>query len=63
MNVTINALVISNAELGIVDYYRRKVITGPGAFVMEIADYEDYAEALKKKLIREITPDIVSKAD
>ena len=63
MNVTINALVISNAELGIVDYYRRKVITGPGAFVMEIADYEDYAEALKTKLIREITPNIVSQAD
>ena len=63
MNVTINALVISSAELGLVDYYRRMVVTGPGAFVMEIADYEDYAEALKKKLIREITPAIISKAD
>ena len=63
MNVTINALVISSAEVGLVDYYRRKVITGPGAFIMEIADYEDYAEALKKKLIREITPDIVSHTD
>jgi hypothetical protein len=63
LNVTINALVISSAERGLVDYYRRKVITGPGAFVMEIADYEDYAEALKTKLIREITPDIISQAD
>ena len=44
-------------------YYKRKVITGPGAFVMEIADYEDYAEALKTKLIREITPNIISQAD
>ena len=63
MNVTINALVISSAEVGLVDYYRRKVITGPGAFVMEIADYEGYAEALKIKLIREITPDMISQAD
>ena len=63
MNVTINALVISSAELGLYDYYRRKVITGPGAFVMEIADYEGYAEALKIKLIREITPDMITQAD
>ena len=63
MNVTINALVISSAEQGLAEYYRRKVITGPGAFVMEIAQYEDYAEALKTKLIREITPDIVSQTD
>lgn len=63
MNVTINALVISSAERGLYDYYKRKVITGPGAFVMEISDYSDYAEALKMKLIREITPDTVSQAD
>jgi hypothetical protein len=63
MNVTINALVISGAERGLAAYYTRKVITGPGAFVMEIADYEDYAVALKTKLIREITPDILSHAD
>lgn len=30
---------------------------------MEISDYSDYAEALKMKLIREITPDTVSQAD
>jgi hypothetical protein len=60
---TWSSRVVSSAELGLYDYYKRKVITGPGAFVMEISDYSDYAEALKMKLIREITPDTASQAD
>ncbi len=56
MGVTINALAIANAEPWLADYFERSVITGPGAFVMEIADYPDFAEAILRKLEREIQP-------
>lgn len=59
-NVTINALVIAGAPIGLADYYARRVITGPGAFVMEVADYADFAAALRRKLIREIAPATVA---
>jgi hypothetical protein len=55
-NVEINALAIANEEKELADYYERNVITGPDAFVMNVADYSAFAEALQKKLIREIGP-------
>ncbi|MEP3049658.1 MAG: DUF1194 domain-containing protein [Roseibium sp.] len=53
-NVTVNALVIAGMDELLVDYYRSKVIKGPGAFVEVAGTYNDYAEAMKRKLIREI---------
>ena len=58
--VTINALVIAGAVPGLAGYFAGKVITGPDAFVMEVANYGDFASALKRKLIREIAPTVVS---
>ena len=55
LNVTINGLVVSAAGQEVGDYFREKVITGPGAFVIEIEDFGDYAGALKRKLIREVS--------
>lgn len=52
--VTINGLAIANEDAGIADWYETNVITGPGAFVMSVAAYEDFAEAMRRKLIREI---------
>ena len=37
-------------------YYRENVIHGPGAFVEIANDYDDFARAFKRKLLREITP-------
>ena len=37
-------------------YYREKVIQGPGAFVETANDYDDFARAFLRKLLREITP-------
>lgn len=54
MGVTINGLVILNEEPYLDEYYRRTVIGGPGAFVMSIADYGDFAEAIRRKLLREL---------
>ena len=35
-------------------WYRDNVITGPGSFVITATDYEDFAHAIKAKLLREI---------
>ena len=29
---------------------------GPGAFVMAAADYQDFVEAIRRKLLRELSP-------
>lgn len=61
--VEINALAISNEEKDLAVYYARNVITGPDAFVMEVRSYEEFSEALRRKLIREIGPRAVSRQD
>lgn len=52
--ITINGLAILNEEPGLVEYYRRAVVGGRGAFVLSAGDYADFAEAILNKLIREI---------
>lgn len=64
--ITINALVILNAQLlpgnpdhqnprgGLANYYRDNVIGGPGAFVVEADDFNSFGQAIVKKLITEI---------
>ena len=37
-------------------YYHKNVKWGPGAFVIVIDRYEDYAEAIRRKLLRELSP-------
>ncbi len=37
-------------------YYREKIIQGPGAFIEIANDYDDYARAFLRKLLRELTP-------
>ena len=53
--VTINGLAILNEQPFLHDFYRQNVIGGPGAFVMTAADYADFADAMKAKLVREIS--------
>jgi len=52
--ITINGLAIENEEKNLHDYYRSSVIGGPGAFVIRVSRYQDFGEAMKRKLIREI---------
>ena len=54
--VTVNGLAIVNDEPYLEDYYRHHVIGGPGAFVMAAADYQDFVEAIRRKLLRELSP-------
>ena len=60
MRVEINALAISNEQQDLAAYYSANVITGPDAFVMRVGDYAGFAQALQRKLIREISPRVVS---
>ncbi|KZM47790.1 von Willebrand factor A [Labrenzia sp. OB1] len=53
-DITVNALVIAGQDTAPVNYYRTRVLKGPGAFVEVAEDYEDYAHAMKRKLLREI---------
>lgn len=64
--IEVNGLAILDQEKGLAHYYRTNVITGPGAFVIEVSTVEGVAEAFRKKLTREIGPlqlseDIVSR--
>ncbi len=53
--VVINGLAVLNEEPGVDTFYAQHVIGGPGAFVISARDYTDFADAILKKLIREIT--------
>jgi len=52
--VVINGLAVVNEEPELVAHYAAEVIGGPGSFVMECADYADFAEAIGRKLVREM---------
>ena len=58
--VTVNGLAINAAdfegELGLLAFYQREVLHGPGAF-LEIANgFEDFERAMRRKLERELAP-------
>jgi len=52
--ITINGLAILNEDAFVDRYYSFNVIGGTGAFVMTASSYEDFADAILAKLIREI---------
>jgi Protein of unknown function (DUF1194) len=60
MGVTINALAIERADDQLDAIYRRTVITGPDAFVVQVAGFSDITDALARKLAREIGPALVA---
>lgn len=52
--ITVNGLAVGEHESDILDYYAREVIRGPGAFVELAPRQEDYPDALRRKLLREL---------
>lgn len=54
MGVTINGLAILRDDATLDAYYREKIATGPGAFVMNVNGFDDFADAIAEKLIREV---------
>lgn len=53
--ITINALAILNEWPTLDLYFEKQVVGGQGHFVIPADDYTDYAEAIYRKLLREIT--------
>ena len=54
--VTVNGLAIETDDDTLARYYRQEVIVGADAFVERARDYNDYAEHIRRKLLREILP-------
>ena len=52
--VTVNGLAILHEVPTLKFYFEKHVIVGDGAFAMEAQDYDHYAAAILRKLIREI---------
>ncbi len=61
--VTVNGLAIGGASRGIEDYYLAEVIRGPGAFVEYARNHEDFEEAMRRKLERELRVMILGEAE
>jgi len=53
--LVVNGLAIRNEEPDVDRYYGEHVVGGPGAFVMDARDYEAFADAMVRKLVREIS--------
>jgi hypothetical protein len=52
--IGINGLPILSVEPGLDRYYRDNVIGGPGAFVIAVDDFDQFADAILSKLVAEI---------
>lgn len=55
----VNGLVIQGAEPDPAPFYELEVIAGKDAFVEVASDFQDYARAFRRKLLREIGVDLV----
>ncbi len=69
--ITINGLAIINEKTsgefggylwahthppgGLPNYYRENVVGGPGAFVLQIVNFDEFAEAMTNKLVTEVS--------
>jgi Ca-activated chloride channel family protein len=54
----INALVIYGDSPSLVQYFDTSLVRGAGSFSHAIETYSDYPEAIKRKLLRELRPDV-----
>jgi hypothetical protein len=59
--VTVNGLVIMGAWPDPAEFYLRNVVRGEGAFLETAETFSDYAVAIKRKLLRELVPQVASR--
>ena len=52
--IAINGLAIVTDEPWVADYYRNNVIGGPSSFVVIARTFDDFADAMLRKLVREV---------
>lgn len=58
--VTVNGLAIRTDYPDLDLYYRQFVAAGPESFVISVDSYQDYAEAIRRKLLQELNPNMAS---
>jgi len=58
--ITVNGLAILNEVPTLDWYFEQNVIVGPGSFVVVANDYAAYADAIRRKLLREIIGPTIS---
>ncbi|MEM9584572.1 MAG: DUF1194 domain-containing protein [Pseudomonadota bacterium] len=58
--IIVNGLAIEESDAALTRYYEQKLITGPGAFAIRAARFEDYPDRIRRKLLREITKQLSS---
>lgn len=64
VGITVNGLAILNEEPDLAGYYLAWVVGGPGSFLLTADDYNDFIEAIRRKLHMEIVgPPIAGKLD
>ena len=61
-DITINGLPILIIEPGLDAYYRDHVVGGPGSFVIPVETDARFAEAVRRKLVQEISMAPASRA-
>lgn len=61
--VTVNGLAIVNEVPALADWYRRNVMVGAGSFVMETGNFRDYRNAIRMKLLRELSAIVIGRAE
>jgi hypothetical protein len=68
--ITVNGLAINgsdplhdSAHQDVMSYYRLNVLHGHGSFLVIAENFEAFEEAMKKKLLKEITPGVVGMLD
>ena len=60
--VVINALAIEEHKDDLTSYFHRHLIGGPGAFVITADAFDDFRDAMREKLYREIVGPVLSHA-
>lgn len=61
--VTVNGLAITGSEDGLQRYYENEVIRGSNAFVEVAAGFADFEDAMRRKLVRELSAQIIGRID
>lgn len=59
--ITVNGLAVLEGDDTLPDYFREYVITGTGSFVVSVDSYENIAEAVRRKLLRELAAPVASR--
>jgi Protein of unknown function (DUF1194) len=54
--VTVNGLAIESEQPDLFAYYRDNVIIGADSFVVRATDFNDFARAIREKLLKELRP-------